>query len=399
MNIRKLDQETLKNLNRQIILNYIRKYREISRIDLAEHTKLSPTTVSSITSELIQKGIVTETRIGESNGGRRPVMVGINPMSACIIAIILTPKGIRYALADLNCDIYGEKYVKCTIDSSDKAMDVILNSIQDIKGGFPDAAGKIYGITISIPGVIDHEEGKVLYSSRLNIKDFNMASEVKRKTGIDCYVFKDTDAFILGEHRFGVAIGYENFVYIIVENGVGMSYINSGKLFKPGPSGGFELGHMTIDSNGPECSCGNRGCLGTVVSEIPILNRIKKLKEKGYETCIVNTDKLSLSDIVDFSNKNDKAARYVLEEQARLLGIAVATVVNLLNPELVVIGGPLSKCRWGFLDILNDCVKDRALQIYSKNTTIKFARPGEESALKGMADEIYERDIFRPVEI
>lgn len=399
MNSSKIDQETLKQLNRQIILNYIRKHNDISRIDLSEQTGLSPTTVSTIVSELIEKGVITETRIGESNGGRRPVMVGINPHSNLVVTIIVTPKGITCALVDLNCEIFQKINIKCPIGSQQKVVEAILTSVEYMKNRFSNMADRICGISISIPGVVDHEVGKVLYSSRLKIRDFDMASEIKKQTGIDCYVFKDTDASILGEYKFGAGIGYENFVYIIVENGVGMSYINSGKLFRPGYGGGFELGHITIDSNGPECVCGNRGCLGTVVSEIAILNRIEKLKEKGYKTEIEDATKLSLSDVVEFSNKGDKAARYVLEEQARLLGIAIATVINLLNPQLVVLGGPLSMCRWGFLGILEDNVMDRALQIYSKNTIIKFAKPGEESALKGMANEIYERNIFKPVEI
>jgi Transcriptional regulator/sugar kinase len=396
--IRKVDKEVVKNLNRQIILNYIRKYQEISRIDLAQHTKLSPTTVSTITSELIEKGIITELRIGESNGGRRPVMFGINPNSKYVITIILTPKGITYTLVDLKCQIVEKKYIPCKAQGQESVIEIIIKSIEDIKSKFANIYDKICGIGISIPGVIDLEGGKILYSSRFKLNNFDLTSVIKEKTGIYTCIFKDTDALILGEHKFGVGDGRKNFAYIIVENGVGMSYINSGKLFKPGYGGGFELGHITIDSNGPECVCGNRGCLGTMVSETPVLNRLDKLIEKGYVTDIKDTSNMHLIDVVEYSNRGDKAARYVLEEQARLLGTAVATVINLLNPQLIALGGPLSKCRWGFLEILQDTVSDRALQIYSRRIDIKFAILGEESALKGMANEVYEKEIFKPVE-
>ena len=203
---------------------------------------------------------------------------------------------------------------------------------------------------------------------------------------------------MLFRSNFGIASTYKNIVYIIVEDGVGMSYINSGKLFLPGYGGGFELGHITIDSNGSLCRCGNRGCLGTVVSEKPVLNKLEKLIEKGYKSDISISETTSLKDIVEYSNNGDKAAKYVLEEQARLLGTAAASVINLFNPQLVVIGGPFSKCNWEFLSILKDTVRDRALETYSRGVEIEYAKLQEDSALIGMANDIFEKEIFKAIQ-
>lgn len=397
--IKKVDQETLKNLNRQIILNYIRKYREISRIDLAEHTKLSPTTVSAIIAELIGKNLISEIRIGESSGGRRPVMVGVNRGARYVITAVLNQREITYTVVDLSCHMVRKKHIACNIDNQDTVKKVLQEGLESIMREYADEKEKICGIGVSVPGVVDHNNGKVLYSSKLHLKDFDIASIIESFTGIKSYIFKDIDALILGEYNFGIASTYRNIVYINVEDGVGMSYINSGKLFQPGYGGGFELGHITIDSNGSLCRCGNRGCLGTVVSETPVLNKLEKLIEKGYESDINLSECISLTDVVEYSNKGDRAARYVLEEQARLLGTAIASVINLFNPQLVVVGGPLSKCRWGFMDILWDTVRDRALQTYSRGVEIKFAKLGEDSALIGMANEIFEKEIFKPVEL
>lgn len=396
---RKIDQETQKILNRQIILNCIRKYKEISRIDLAQYTNLSPTTVSVITSELIKSRIVEELRPGESNGGRRPIVLGISRDYNYVITVVLTHKGVKYTLVNLNCQIVEQKQVECDVTSERAVVEVILKCIEDIKGRYSNIMDKVCGIGISVPGVVDHEEGIVLYSSKLRLRNARIAKVITASTGIECFIYKDTDALILGEHNFGVGIGCKNFVYIIVENGVGMSYISSDKLFKPGYGGGFELGHITIDSNGPSCSCGNRGCLGTMVSENAVISRLEKLVEKGFDTGIKNAGSLKLMEVVEYSNNGDRAARYVLEEQARLLGIAAANVVNILNPELIAIGGPFSKCSWGFKELLNEVVKDRSLDIYNKNVKIEFAMMGDDSALLGMANDIYNKKIFMPAEI
>lgn len=397
--MKKVDKEMLKNLNRQIILNYIRKYKEISRTDLSQYTKLSPTTVSAITSELMEKKLITEIRIGESSGGRRPVMVGVNPSAGYVITLILNQKEITCAIVDLSCNMVEKERISCNFDNRETVKNVLQKSLDSITQKYAHYKDKICGIGVSVPGVVDHNNGKVLYSSKLHLKNYDIASTIESHTGIKSYLFKDSDALILGEYNFGIASSYKNIVYINVDNGVGMSYINSGKLFQPGYGGGFELGHITIDSNGSLCRCGNRGCLGTVVSEVPVLNKLEKLIKKGYESDIDLTKSISLKDVVEYSNNGDRASKYVLEEQARLLGTAIASVINLFNPQLVALGGPLSNCMWGFLDVLRDTVRDRALETYSRGVEIKYAKLGDDSALIGMANEIFEKEIFKPVEL
>lgn len=397
--LNKFDQEVGKNLNRQIILNYIRKYNEVSRVELTEHTKLSPTTVSAITSSLLQERIIQELRIGESSGGRRPLMLGINPEAKFVITLILTREKAEFSLVNLNYETVYTGSFSCDICDGQKAEEVLKSAVDQLLKNNPDTAGKICGMGISIPAVVDRANGRVLYSSKLKLRDFDIASVVKQHTGLKCFLFKDTDAFILGEYNFGIGKSVKNFIYITIENGVGMSYIHDRKLFHPGYGGGLELGHVTANVGGKVCRCGNRGCLGTMVSETPALDRIQEYLSSGYESEIKDLAHIKLPDIVMSSNKGDKVCRLVLEEQAGFLGTAIANVINLLNPELIAIGGPLTKCNWGFLEIIRDTVQEKALDIYCRNMEIEFAKLGGESALLGMADEIIKSEVFKPVEI
>ncbi len=394
--VKKADKDTMKILNRQIILDCIRKNGEMSRIDLAKYSKLSPTTVSSIISDLMEERLVTEIRVGESNGGRKPLMVGINSSAKHVVTAVITQKGVEFALVDLNFKITGILKAGMKAEGGEALVNILVDGIRELLAKYHSSIMSICGICISIPGVVDHHKGKVLYSSKFHMKEMELASVIEEKTGFKTFVFKDTDALLLGEYNFVIKSTYENIIYITTEGGIGMSYINSGKLFHPGYGGGFELGHLIIDSNGPVCRCGNRGCLGAFMSDAPVLNKLGNLIGKGYETDIRDDiSQMSLMDIVNYSNKGDKAAIYVLEEQARILGTALASVINLFNPQLLVIGGPLSNCKWGFMDIVKGTVKDRALEIYSRNLEIRTGKPGEESALLGMANEIFEQEVYK----
>lgn len=395
--MKKADQEMLKRLNRQIVLKNIRKHGEISRAELTQYTKLSPTTVSLITSELIDKKIVMELGIGESSGGRRPVMLGINPNARFVISIILKPKEVIYALLNLDCIVVKEWNIKQNIVGEENVKNILARCLHDIFDEYGEFEGKIVGIGISIPGIVNNQDGCILYSAPLELKEFEMIEFIKRqKNNMDCFVFKDTDALILGEHKFGIGRHYNNFAYIMVEDGVGMSYINSGNLFQPSNIGGFELGHMTIDLNGPICRCGNKGCLGTIISENYIVNSYKeKLKEKGEEGI---DDELRLEDIIARSNGGDIVAKEILKEQARILGIGIANVLNMINPEMIAIGGPLSKCEWNYLDIVLDTGRNTALKFYNDGINIKFTTKGILSALAGMANYVFEKKIFSPIE-
>lgn len=178
----------------------------------------------------------------------------------------------------------------------------------------------------------------------------------------------------------------------MVEDGVGMSYIHGGKLFRPSNMGGFELGHMTVDADGPVCRCRNRGCLGTVTSEDYIVQEYN-MKSGGLDR------ELTLQDIVILSNQGDDIARQLLMQQANILGIGIVNILNMFNPELIVIGGPLNQCTWNYLDIVLKKEYSMGLDVYRDNVNIKYTSLGSRSAIMGMANDIFERKIFKPVEI
>lgn len=389
---KKLDQEKLKMLNRQMVLNYIGRCQQVSRIEISHYTGLSPTTVSIISSELISQGIVIELGVGESSGGRRPVMLGINPKARYSISVVIKPKEIIYALIDLKCNIIYMREREAYIDGAEELKDILRDCIGEILCAYRDMSSSITGIGISLPGILSQNK-RILYSAPLKVVDFNIIKFLREDVYEgQYYLFKDTDAYILGEYNFGLERQFKNIVYMIIEDGIGMSYLQGGKLFKPSNSGGFELGHVKIDPNGPMCRCGSRGCIGVLLSEDGMVNEYRE--KSGKLDRIIR-----FKDIIRLSNEGDSISKDILSNQACILGMGVANIVNMLNPELIIIGGPLKKCTWDYLDIVHREGQRLSLKGYRENISIQYAKLDVQAAIIGMANAIYGEEIFKPVGI
>lgn len=185
----------------------------MSRTELTQCTKLSPTTISSITSELIDRGLVVDLGIGESSGGRRLVILVINPEARYAISIVLKPKGVIYALVDLECNIIGMKEIKCSLKGIDRVKEILAECIQDILSTYGSIKSRITAIGVSAPGIIGND-GCISYSTPLKTKDLDIVGLLKEQVyNVDYFIFKDTDALILGEYNFGIGGEYKNYIY------------------------------------------------------------------------------------------------------------------------------------------------------------------------------------------
>jgi len=395
---KKADKDTIKFLNRQTVLSIIRKYNEISRADLTEKTKLSPTTISAITSELVENKLIREIRIGESNGGRPPLIFGINPIAAFSINLRVTPSSALVAIVNLANEIVYKKEIILQVYDEESLQELLETSIKSALDNFPYDLDLIQGIGISFPGLIDYKSCKIIFSASLHVKNFDVQQAIYKAVGKEVYIYKDTDALLLGEYHFGIEESYKDVIYILVENGVGMSYLYSGKLFRL-PEGGFELGHITIDPEGELCRCGNKGCLGTMVSEIPAQKKLSELLAQGIESKVSQAGALRYEDMMKLYEEKDIACTMVINEQINLLGTAISNMVNIFNPELVILGGPLVAGGEELRDNLKNIVSKKSLKSFSQKTKLKLSALGDNSALLGMSHEIFSDRVYKFIDI
>ena len=389
----KADKETLKRINKQVILNRLRK-SDLSRTELAEVTNLSHSTVGTLVSDLINENIIFEKKVGESSGGRKPVILSINPSAVYSLLVIMTPKGILTSIVDLKLNILYMRVHDFNICCSNSVETSLLQSIEKTLNENSALIENIIGIGVSIPGLVDHLMDKVLYSSLLNISDFDIKGVINTKLKKNVHVFKDTDVLMLGEYILNSYNDIESYLYILVDSGVGLSFMNNGEILQLNRSG-LQIGHIQLQPNGPLCNCGKYGCVEALVSEDAALRDLKEAVDNGsysYDNNI-NIKQLKLSDVVAMSNKEDELCRKILLKQGEYLGMAIAVAINIFAPNVVLIGGPLSEVKWQLSQVIKDSILKHTLKIFN-NTKIEFTSTGYKSCFIGMASRIFDKEFF-----
>jgi len=239
------------------------------------------------------------------------------------------------------------------------------------------------GVGIGVPGLVNFKKGSVYYLPNVpRWKDTPLRSILERK--LQCRVFVDNDVNLmaLAESRLGAAKGFKNVLCVTLGTGVGGGLILDGRLFRGSSFCAGEFGHMPISVGGKRCGCGGKGCLETYVGNKVILNQARrKLRKKG----------ITLEALSELARKGNKAALEVYKDFAEKIGIALSGVTNLLNPEIIVVGGGLSFAGEFIFKTMKQTIQDRSMPVQAKAVSIKHARLGNDAGLIGAALLVYEQ--------
>lgn len=395
----KAGKGTIKYINKQNILNSFCGAGEVSKADITAATGLSPATVSALIQELVDDSFITENRFGDSSGGRKPMLYTLNGGLAYVLTMRVTTKGVLAGVVDLNAKIVYRKAYPSRIFRSESLREAMSLAVHELRESEPELFDKLSSVAYSIPGVIDYSTRTVVYSAALDLEDCDLRiyTEALYQRPMEIYVFKDTDALVLGEY-YDRMQDQRNMAYILCESGVGMSIINRGKLLRI-DNCGLELGHTVIDLHGERCKCSMRGCVGTLLGELPAVRRYAELYDKQRGDYQLDITSISYEDLVTMATEHqDPLARQVLDEQLEVLTVAVSNVVNLFNPDVVIVGGPLSVLP-ELEPRLTEQVRDRGLKPFTSNLIIQASQQRSNSSLYGMAHYVLHRSFFKQVSL
>jgi len=254
---------------------------------------------------------------------------------------------------------------------------------------------QLYGIAIAAAGAIDTNKGLVTSSPNLpGWTDVPLRDMVRKRYGADTCLINDANAAALAEHRLGAGRGTANLIYLTVSTGIGGGIIVNGELYSGISGCAGELGHMTIDANGPECSCGNNGCLEVLASGTAVAGEAKRRIEQGENSRLTdivsgNLEAITAEKIATAAREGDQLAREVISRAATYLGVGMVNLVNIFNPEMIIVGGGLSKMGELLLAPAREVVKQRAFQLCAGAVRIVTAELGDEAGVLGAA--IYAR--------
>ncbi|MDZ7673411.1 MAG: ROK family protein [Halanaerobiales bacterium] len=286
---------------------------------------------------------------------------------------------------------------------ADQGRDVIINNIKDtIDRVINNSKVKnedIYKIGLGTPGPLDLKKGKIIENSNLSWKDVPIVKILEKATGIPVILENDANAAGLGESFFGAGRGADNVVYITISTGIGGGVIIDEKIFH-GKGNAAEIGHMTLIPDSEfQCGCGNYGCFEAVASGTAIAKRGKEVIKENksgliYKYSEGDIDNIEAPLIAAAARDGDQDAVEIYKLTGRLLGVGIANVVNLFDPEIIVLGGGVMHAEDLFIDELKKSLKERALKSNLKNLQIKNAKLGKNAGVMGaiavaMVDYLY----------
>jgi predicted NBD/HSP70 family sugar kinase len=368
------DLKLIQELNRSIILRTIRHYGPISRSEIAKKNKISPTTVTAAVKELIRQGLVYEDGVGVSTGGRKPVLVRFSSNSKFIIAVAITNSSIKIAEMNLEAKVRRQKVFPVYNLTGKLVIDYLLKSIGHFLEEYSDLT-KCIGISIISPGIINIDKGVIYENTKLKLKNIPLKEMVEKQFKLKTWLENDANAIALAEKRFGVYRKFKNLIYITIGDGVGAGIIVNGSIFRGGRGGAGEVGHTSIDRNGIPCDCGNTGCLENYVSWPAICSKVLSSVAQGKPTMMSELVKGDINRVTpsifrDALKKNDQLAKEIMKDTAAYLATGMVNLVNLLNPDIIILGGKVAYDNHFLLSQVKKLVFKQALTILTNKLEI-----------------------------
>lgn len=324
---------TIRDINRQIVLNYVRERGPISRAEIAHETALQRSTVSLIVDELRVDGLIEEVS-GESTGGRPPILLSIRTANAVAIGVDVTIT--RTIVAD--SDLAGRVLQREEFDTNPDVRKTSNLIIERVRKLIRKNKGTIEGIGVSLPGLVD-PDGSKLYVPHFKWRDFPLAEELTVATGLPVTMDNDANAAAQAELWFGRPEIREvrDFILVLVEAGVGTGIVFDGQVYRGENGAAGEFGHMTIGQNAPvACASGSRACWEAFASERSALARYANRSSNSN-----GEPQITFGKLVDLALEGDVAAGAALKKTAYYLGVGIANLIEGLAPEAVIVGGPI----------------------------------------------------------
>ena len=374
------DAAGMRTQNSTLVLRLLWRERQISRADIARVTGLSPSTVSAIVAELEEAGLVREIGAGSSRGGRRPVLVGFRDEAYSLVGVELGATHVSAVLTDLRGTVRAFRDTHVAVREDPKAaLAAARELVDDCLTSERVSKKRVVGIGVAVPSPVHPERpGKLSPLILPAWADFDVQETMAEAFGVPVFVDNDANLGALSERFWGAGAGGEDLAFIKVATGIGSGHIINGSLYRGSGGTAGEIGHITIDPNGPPCVCGSRGCLATIIGAEALLSRARNRWGKKKKSPTV-------TDIVSGARAGDPVARALVDEVGHSLGIVVAGLLNMMNPAIVVLGGEITSGGDLLLDPLRASVRARAMSTSLAETQIVASRLGARAIAVGAA--------------
>ncbi|PMN65361.1 sugar metabolism global transcriptional regulator Mlc [Enterovibrio norvegicus] len=361
----------IKRNNAGTVYKLIDQLGPISRIELSKRSQLAPASITKITRELIDAHLVKETEYGETAARGRPAVgLVLNNEGWQFLSLRLGRGYLTLALHELGGDILIENRHDIHVLDQDLLIEQVLEHINQFFAKHSSVVDRVTSIAVSLPGLVNSAQGIVIQMPHYDVHNMPLGAAIHRATGLPVFIGNDTRSWALAEKLFGNARDVENAVLVAIHHGVGAGIMLDGKVLEGQVGNIGELGHIQIKPFGKRCFCGNSGCLETVASLQAVLEETKLLLEQGHES-VLQEKPLTIDGICDAAEAGDGVAVKVITELGHHLGQAIAIMVNLFNPERILIGGEFNRAKGVLYPAIIDCVKSQSMPCYTENLMLE----------------------------
>ncbi len=397
------DPSLMRDFNKALVLNLIRQQGTISRADIAKRTNLSRSTVSNIVTDLLAANLVQESGTGQSQGGRRPILIEFNYQAGYVVGIELGATHLFVVVTDLEPKIIVEleRDFELTI-GPEAGLSRVAELAQQALAQAEVSLEQVVGMGLGVPGPVHHATGTVAFPPIMpGWHGFPMRARLEEELGVTVYADNDANLGALGEWAHGAGQGVDNLAYIKVGTGIGCGLIIGGEIYRGQSGSAGEIGHITIDENGPPCRCGNYGCLESMAAGPAIAHRAQLAIKAGQETTLVKTKsvgEITAADVSRAASQGDPLSLQLFHEAGRHIGVALAGLINLFNPKLVIIGGGMAQAGDILLEPIRRSVQSHGLRIAVESCQIVQAQLGREATALGAVTVVLEK-MFRSPEL
>lgn len=396
------DQNLVRKFNTAVVLNTIRHHAPLSRAEVAKFTGLNRSTVSQIINALLDRKLVQETILQSDRIGRPGLLLELNPSGGFAIGIEIGVDYISLVVTDFLANVLWRQRLKSDAhDSIDQILERAYHMTEDgLKKGYSLNLAPL-GIGLGVPGLVDLLHGELKFAPNLGWSNIPLTNLWAQRFNLPVFVDNEAKAAALGEYYFGAARGEKNFIFLTAGVGLGAGIMIDGKLFRGSHGFASEVGHMIVEPGGELCGCGKRGCWETQVSPRSVIKHFKEVLKRGEPSTVLDVAEDSCENttfemIANAASKGDLAAITAMQEVGERLGFGIANLVNVFNPDMVILGGELNYASDVILPVVRRIVNENSMKLESLGLKIVPSAHGRDACVMGAVALVLDDILHEP---
>lgn len=362
---------------RYAIVHTLRYRGPLSRSELARQLGVPRTQLTRYLAELFSSGLIHEPGLAPSTGGRKARLLQLNPKAGYIVAVDLGATSLDVAVTDMHVKVLAhESRAVDVAEGPTIILGMVTETARRLIQKLGLAPDQVLGVGMGVPGPVDYRQGRTVSPPIMpGWNQFPIKDHLSETFGCPAYVDNDVNIMALGEQFAGLGRGVDNFIYVKIGTGIGAGIVVGGRLYRGSDGCAGDIGHIAVDGSDVLCRCGNAGCLEALAGGPGIARRARLLAEAGRAPLVAEFLKdhaeLTSVDVGHLAAKGDPGAMEVIRETGRLVGKVLASVVNMFNPSLIVIGGGVAQIGDLLLASIREGVYRRSLPLATRNLRIE----------------------------